>query len=291
MGSKKAKVTDEPRAESVRLKEIWEREKPRLKTLGYGSQESFGQEFGIGNQAAVGFFLNGESAISMKAAAAFARGLGCKVSEFSPRLAELMATSQQSGGWPFPGLDPERFEASPTTRRSSCRVWCASASSRLKRSTPHALSPDLRKNYGGPRNEPDLHPDPAPPPGHHPHGGHTPHQSGGYPPGLGVVLMLNRPKRALKAWLMQEGVAPAPSEPESPPLYSTGQKLLAVAVGVAAVLCVAIAAASIAIDSGVSQRYVMAMASQSSVPFVFVFWRWPGLVFRPLSALLNLLRR
>ena len=111
MGSKKAKVTNEHRAESALLKEIWEREKPRLKALGYGSQESFGQEFGIGNQAAVGFFLNGESAISMKAAAAFARGLGCRVSDFSPRLAELMATAQQAGGWPFSGIDPERFNA------------------------------------------------------------------------------------------------------------------------------------------------------------------------------------
>lgn len=109
MGSKKAKVTDEHRAESARLKEIWEREKPRLKALGFGTQESFGQEFGIGNQAAVGFFLNGESAISLKAAAAFARGLGCSVSDFSPRLAALMATADQVVGWPFPDIDPKRF--------------------------------------------------------------------------------------------------------------------------------------------------------------------------------------
>lgn len=64
--------------------------KPTLVSRGYGTQEQFGAMFGIGGQAAVGHFLNGRSAISPKAAVAFAKGLDCKVADFSMRLAELL---------------------------------------------------------------------------------------------------------------------------------------------------------------------------------------------------------
>jgi hypothetical protein len=87
---KQSKVTAEHEEEARKLLVIWKREQPRLATLGYGTQESFGLEFKIGNQAAVGFFLNGKTPLSPKAAVAFARGLGCKVADFSPRLAELL---------------------------------------------------------------------------------------------------------------------------------------------------------------------------------------------------------
>jgi hypothetical protein len=90
--SKRGNVTDEHRQEAARLRALWERERERLKAAGLGSQEAFGAEFKIGNQAAVGFFLNGKTALSPKAAAGFARGLRCDVKDFSPRLAELLAT-------------------------------------------------------------------------------------------------------------------------------------------------------------------------------------------------------
>lgn len=80
MESKKAKVTDEHRREAKKLKEIWDKRKP-------STQAVFGEDFDIGNQGAVANFLAGRSALSLKAAAGFANGLGCGIEDFSPRLA------------------------------------------------------------------------------------------------------------------------------------------------------------------------------------------------------------
>lgn len=114
---KRGKITAENLREAAALKAIWEREKPRLTALGWGSQEAFGDRFKIGNQAAVGFFLNGKTALSAKAAAAFARGLECQVSDFSPRLAEILAGAVTPAGWPFPDIPPERFHALSATAK------------------------------------------------------------------------------------------------------------------------------------------------------------------------------
>lgn len=86
----KRTLTSENLEEAARLRAIWEREMPRLKAEGVGSQEAFGRAFGIGVQAAVGFFLSGRAALSAKAAAGFARGLRCRIEDFSPRLARLV---------------------------------------------------------------------------------------------------------------------------------------------------------------------------------------------------------
>lgn len=79
---RKAKITDENREESRRLRAIWER-------TGHSglSQAEFGDRYKIGSQAAVGFFLGGKSAISMKAAKGFSIGLNCSIGDFSDRLA------------------------------------------------------------------------------------------------------------------------------------------------------------------------------------------------------------
>jgi hypothetical protein len=90
MASKQSKVTDEHRHEAALLREIWERKQPELRARGHGTQAAFGHEFDIGNQAAVGFFLNGKTPLSAKAARGFATGLGCRVADFSPRLAALL---------------------------------------------------------------------------------------------------------------------------------------------------------------------------------------------------------
>ena len=51
------------------------------------SQAEFGASFDIGSQGAVWQYLNGRTAINLKAAKGFAKGLNCNVSDFSPRLA------------------------------------------------------------------------------------------------------------------------------------------------------------------------------------------------------------
>ncbi len=80
MDPKKAKITDEHRLEARKLKAIWDEKKP-------STQAEFGEDFDIGNQGAVANFLAGRSALSLKAAVGFASGLGCKIEDFSPRLA------------------------------------------------------------------------------------------------------------------------------------------------------------------------------------------------------------
>lgn len=93
--TKQAKISDLNREESQRLRAIWD-------STGHGglSQDAFGQKYEIGSQAAVGFFLGGKSALSLKAAKGFAHGLNCKISDFSDRLAaeanELSQVSDHS---------------------------------------------------------------------------------------------------------------------------------------------------------------------------------------------------
>lgn len=90
MEKRRSKVTPEHLEEARKLKAIWDRERPRLKAASLGTQEAFGHHYDIGNQSAVGFFLNGQAPLSLKAAVAFARGLGCAVSDFSDRLARQL---------------------------------------------------------------------------------------------------------------------------------------------------------------------------------------------------------
>lgn len=85
MDRKKAKITEEHRTESRALHAIW---KARSRI----SQEAFGAKYGLGTQGAIGHFLNGRSALHLKAAMAFAKELGCEVGDFSPRLAKEIST-------------------------------------------------------------------------------------------------------------------------------------------------------------------------------------------------------
>ncbi len=90
--ARRGKVTPENLEEARLLKAIWDAtyEQRRLKDL--HTQGAFGAEYDVGNQAAVGFFLNGKTALSIKAARGFAKGLGCAIADFSPRIvAEIEA--------------------------------------------------------------------------------------------------------------------------------------------------------------------------------------------------------
>lgn len=114
-GARKAVVTDEHREEARKLKEIWARTKRP-------TQAVFGETYDIGGQSAVNNFLNGVSALSMRAAKGFARGLGCEVVEFSPRLAReaadlsaLVTPTMHYGGEGF-SMTPEPAPQAPRTR-------------------------------------------------------------------------------------------------------------------------------------------------------------------------------
>ena len=83
--NKRSKITDEHRAEAARLKALWDDGRH------HRTQAEFGEHYGLGNQANVGHYLNGRSALNAKAAAAFAAELHCKVSDFSQRVADELA--------------------------------------------------------------------------------------------------------------------------------------------------------------------------------------------------------
>ena len=109
---KDSKLTDENREESAKLKALYEK-------AGHGmSQEKFGQTYGIGNQGAVWQCLNGRGMpISLKAAQGFAKGLNCKIEDFSPRLAAYAQTVADS-------LDdaPESAPAATEPRETSSNI-------------------------------------------------------------------------------------------------------------------------------------------------------------------------
>lgn len=82
--SRKLPLADWQQEDSARLKAIFQQKKGALRL----TQEKIANELGDGvTQGAVSHFLNGRTALSMKAAAVFARMLQVPVSAFSPTLA------------------------------------------------------------------------------------------------------------------------------------------------------------------------------------------------------------
>lgn len=79
-------IDSEAAEDAARLKALF---KTRTKL----SQLEFGQLYEIGTQGAVWQYLNGVTPLNLSAAIKFSRGLGCSVSDFSPRLAAELAAS------------------------------------------------------------------------------------------------------------------------------------------------------------------------------------------------------
>jgi hypothetical protein len=70
----------------------------RTETAGEGkviSQMEFGAKYNIGSQGMVWQYLSGRRPLNIKAAVAFARGLGIKVSDFSPNLAAQIGAASE----------------------------------------------------------------------------------------------------------------------------------------------------------------------------------------------------
>lgn len=72
-----------------RLRALWDAYKER----GGLSQEAFAAEFSIGNQTMVAQYLTPTTPLNLPAAVKFAKGIGCKIDEFSPTLAELVTSA------------------------------------------------------------------------------------------------------------------------------------------------------------------------------------------------------
>ncbi|MBY0237884.1 MAG: S24 family peptidase [Burkholderiaceae bacterium] len=69
------------------LKDLFERREPKI------SQADFGAQFEIGSQGMVWQYLSARRPLNIKAATAFARGLGVKVEEFSRTIAEQISAA------------------------------------------------------------------------------------------------------------------------------------------------------------------------------------------------------
>ena len=54
------------------------------------TQEEFGVRYGLGTQGMVWQYLNGHTPLNIEAAAKFAKGLNCKIDDFSPELAATL---------------------------------------------------------------------------------------------------------------------------------------------------------------------------------------------------------
>lgn len=89
MDNKRSKITEEHRSEAQALRALWGLEK-RI------SQEAFGEKYDLGGQGNVSHYLNGKSALNLKAAVAFATEIGCSVDEFCPRLAREASLLSQA---------------------------------------------------------------------------------------------------------------------------------------------------------------------------------------------------
>ncbi|NDJ59417.1 LexA family transcriptional regulator [Enterobacteriaceae bacterium 4M9] len=96
---KKKPLTPEQLLAAERLKSIFEEKK---KTLGL-SQDALAEQMGMG-QSGVAQLLNGKNAIGPAHAAQFAKILGVTVEQFSPHLANEIATMYQSVSSTLPAL-------------------------------------------------------------------------------------------------------------------------------------------------------------------------------------------
>lgn len=100
--SKKAVIEPVHVEEAARLKEIYSAYVTKQQGAGTRiSQEAFGAMHDIGNQSMVWQYLNGKSPLNPPAAIKFANAVGCKVEDFSPRIAEWIKRF---------GLSPEHID-------------------------------------------------------------------------------------------------------------------------------------------------------------------------------------
>lgn len=115
--NKQGKVTEENQEEARKLLTLWKATAARRADDGAGTQESFGDKYDIGNQSAVGFFVNGKTALSLKAAVGFAAGMYCRVADFSPRLSKQLFHFDRRNVLSLEALDKMAAADQQTIRR------------------------------------------------------------------------------------------------------------------------------------------------------------------------------
>lgn len=86
---KKKALTEEQKADADRLLALWEawQDARKLRGDSYISQGKFADTHGLGTQGNLWQYTHGKTPLNIRAAVAFAEGLGCKIEDFSPTLA------------------------------------------------------------------------------------------------------------------------------------------------------------------------------------------------------------
>lgn len=141
---KKPVVTHENLKEAKRLKALWERSDHGL------TQAEFGAKWGIGKQATVSQFLNGVTPLSLRAALGFAQGLGCSISEFTPRLAAGITGLAKAADGSDPGETEVAMFRLATSQRVSSAPVLASLRGRISREDCEHMKLILRgESVGG----------------------------------------------------------------------------------------------------------------------------------------------
>lgn len=91
--SRQAKVTDEHREEAQKLKELFEGYVQKQAQKGVKvTQAGFAAAAGLGSQGLLWQYLNARIPLNLRAGLQFVKGIGCRLEEFSPRLATEQAT-------------------------------------------------------------------------------------------------------------------------------------------------------------------------------------------------------
>ncbi|MBV6304904.1 helix-turn-helix domain-containing protein [Candidimonas humi] len=94
-----------------------------FKTRARLNQTDFGDHYGIGTQGMVWQYLSARRGLNIKAAAAFSRGLGVPIDEFSPTLATQIEQAAERietamNAWPFISIDQSKVRQLDGSRRA-----------------------------------------------------------------------------------------------------------------------------------------------------------------------------
>lgn len=109
-------MTNEPKSLESWQKEDAMRLNALFKERAQTSQAEFGARYKIGSQGMVWQYLSGRRPLNIKAARAFATGLGVSIEQFSPTLAsEIVEASLQASNtkyaWPFARVDEQKVRS------------------------------------------------------------------------------------------------------------------------------------------------------------------------------------
>ncbi|MCX2891655.1 LexA family transcriptional regulator [Pseudomonas sp. DCB_BI] len=113
--SRKVPLSDWQVEDAQRLKALYNQKRAELGL----TQDRIAAELGEGvTQGAVSHFMNGRTALSLRAAAVFARALQVPISEFSPKLSEQLASMQTV---PLVGAALDAYESYQSSRHSDAQ--------------------------------------------------------------------------------------------------------------------------------------------------------------------------